>query len=190
MEGEVCLDRRVFSHSDFGNPAGGSILYSRHENHVRLLIKDLGAKKLFISPGGKLSSSLLYLNFSKRLICIIPWCVQWRNGCFRNIKLSFFFFFSAPHFETPLLDQHPRTREKGKGKSYQTCPRDFTFVLEGAPFGAVASLGEQTFSPSSQYNPPCLPRVLGVEPGSCAPGPAPHCSLLLRAPPSLQRPAF
>ena len=86
--------------------------------------------------------------------------------------LIFLFFSSAPHLETPLLDQHPRTRGKGKGKSYQTCPSDFTFVLEGAPFGAVASLGEQTSSPSCQYNPPCLPRVLGVKPGSCAPGPA------------------
>ena len=39
----------------------------------------------------------------QEVICIILWCVQWRNSCFTKLSFSLF-FFPAPHFKTPLLD--------------------------------------------------------------------------------------
>lgn len=48
-------------------------------------------------------------------------------------------FFPAPHFETPLLDQHPTY--KRKRNILTDLSSDFTFVIEGTPFRVVVSLG-------------------------------------------------
>lgn len=118
----------------------GSVLYSRCTNDGAF-IKDWRARTLFISPGETVSIPSVS-KFSERLICLIQWCVQWINSCYcKNWSFHFPFFlvsFLAPPFTTPLLNKHPAAGGKGNPN---VCPGDSTFVLEGAPFRVVVSLG-------------------------------------------------